>query len=424
MREMKDSGIEWIGEIPREWNIKSAFQIFTQVKCKNENNIESNLLSLSYGKIKRKAIDTVGGLLPERFDGYNIIEKNDVVLRLTDLQNDHKSLRVGLSKERGIITSAYLTLRNKSENTAEYLYYFLHTFDVCKGFYGMGDGVRQGLNWEELKQLKILFPTLPEQQAITNYLDEKCSKIDEITAKIKNTIDEYKKLKQSVITEAVTKGIRPDREMKDSGIEWVGEIPREWVSTIIKRYCNLKTGSTPSTNNQEWFNGSLEWYTPCDFNEQYYLRNSARKLSQKARKDDVVCIVPKNTVMIIGIGGTAGKIGITTTECSFNQQITALINNKKLLSKYLMYWLIANTKILLETALYTTLPIINNETIGEYPLIIPNEILEQQEIADYLDKKCAEIDAVIAKKEQLVTELESYKKSLIYEYVTGKMEVI
>ena len=172
-RPMKDSGIEWIGVIPAEWEVKAVFQLFRQVKNKNEYLSEKNLLSLSYGKIKRKNIDTVGGLLPESFDGYNIIEANDIVLRLTDLQNDHTSLRVGISQERGIVTSAYLSLRNQTDNFPLYLYYYLHSFDVCKGFYGMGAGVRQGLNWDGVKLLKIILPSVDEQEEIVSFLDEK-----------------------------------------------------------------------------------------------------------------------------------------------------------------------------------------------------------------------------------------------------------
>ena len=140
MREMKDSGIAWIGAMPWAWKMNTIAQIFLQVKCKNTGLQEKNLLSLSYGKVKRKSIDTVEGLLPESFDGYNIIEKDDIVLRLTDLQNDHTSLRVGLAEERGIITSAYLTIRNRSNFCPKYLYYYLHSFDIAKGFYGMGAG--------------------------------------------------------------------------------------------------------------------------------------------------------------------------------------------------------------------------------------------------------------------------------------------
>ena len=155
-REMKDSGIEWIDIIPETWKVNTIFQLFKQVKNKNEGLIETNLLSLSYGKIKRKNIETVSGLLPDSFDGYNIIEKDDIVIRLTDLQNDQKSLRVGLANERGIVTSAYITIRSISNNNPEYLYYYLHTFDVAKGFYGMGAGVRQGLNWNGLKHLQMM----------------------------------------------------------------------------------------------------------------------------------------------------------------------------------------------------------------------------------------------------------------------------
>ena len=169
--EMKDSGIEWVGMIPAHWHIKVLFQLVSQVKSKNKNLSETNLLSLSYGKIKRKNIDDTEGLLPASFDGYNIIENNDIVLRLTDLQNDHTSLRVGRATERGIITSAYITIRPTNSRMSEYLYYLLHSFDIKKGFYGMGSGVRQGLNYDEVKMLKLPLPPLLEQSAIAAYLD-------------------------------------------------------------------------------------------------------------------------------------------------------------------------------------------------------------------------------------------------------------
>lgn len=203
-RPMKDSGIEWIGEIPEDWRVNTVFQLFTQVKNKNEGLIEQNLLSLSYGKLKRKSIETVGGLLPESFDGYNIIEENDIVLRLTDLQNDHKSLRVGLANERGIITSAYVTIRNRTLNVPQYLYYYLHSFDIAKGFYGMGAGVRQGLNWDGLKWLKITIPNKAEQIEIVNYLNDKCAEIDKLIKKKEQLISELETYKKSLIYEYVT----------------------------------------------------------------------------------------------------------------------------------------------------------------------------------------------------------------------------
>lgn len=201
---MKDSGIEWIGEIPSEWKVHMLSQIFYQHKCKNKDLQENNLLSLSYGKIKRKNIDVAGGLLPESFDNYNIIDVNDIVLRLTDLQNDHKSLRVGIVKEKGIITSAYITLRSKENIETDYFYYYLHTFDIHKGFYGMGCGVRQSLNFDELKKLKILYPSTKEQKSIVKFLDNKCAEIDNLILQKEKLITNLEEYKKSLIYEYVT----------------------------------------------------------------------------------------------------------------------------------------------------------------------------------------------------------------------------
>ena len=203
-RPMKDSGIEWIGEIPEEWEVNTIFQLFMQIKNKNIGLKEQNLLSLSYGKIKRKNINTTKGLLPDNFEGYNIIENGDIVLRLTDLQNDHRSLRVGLSTEKGIVTSAYVSLRGRSNNISKYLYYYLHSFDVAKGFYGMGAGVRQGLNWDGIKWLKITIPSVLEQQEIAAYLDQKCAEIDKLIEKKEQFVNELESYKKSLIYEYVT----------------------------------------------------------------------------------------------------------------------------------------------------------------------------------------------------------------------------
>ena len=201
---MQESGIEWVGKMPSHWKVHTLSQVFAQLKNKNSDLSETNLLSLSYGKIKRKDINSSDGLLPESFDGYNIIDKNDIVLRLTDLQNDHKSLRVGHVKERGIITSAYVTLRCKEDIATDYYYYFLHTFDVFKGFYGMGAGVRQGLNYEGIRRMKILSPDVQEQQEIVEYLNVKCAEIDALVAKKEIFVEEMETYKKSLIYEYVT----------------------------------------------------------------------------------------------------------------------------------------------------------------------------------------------------------------------------
>ena len=201
---MKDSGIEWVGEIPNNWEINSLNQVFTQLKNKNITMQEANLLSLSYGKIIRKDINSTDGLLPENFSNYNVIDTGDIVLRLTDLQNDHTSLRVGYVNEKGIITSAYITLRSKERINTEYFYLFLHSFDIYKGFYGLGSGVRQNLTFDGLKYLKLIIPPAAEQLDIIKYLDKKCSEIDNLTYQKQTLLTELESYKSSLIYEYVT----------------------------------------------------------------------------------------------------------------------------------------------------------------------------------------------------------------------------
>lgn len=202
--EMKDSGIEWVESIPAHWDVRPLYYYFAERKKKNYLGQEQNLLSLSYGKMIRKDINTSEGLLPDSFNGYNIIEPGDIVLRLTDLQNDKRSLRTGLVKEHGIITSAYVTLKAAKEVVPEYFHYLLHAYDVMKVLYNMGNGVRQGLNYSELSKMHIVAPPLDEQKNIAARLDCVCKGIESIIASKKQqlaVIDSYKK---SLIYEYVT----------------------------------------------------------------------------------------------------------------------------------------------------------------------------------------------------------------------------
>ena len=202
--EMKDSGIEWVGQIPVSWHIHPVSIYFDERKNKNRFGKESNLLSLSYGQIIRKDINTIGGLLPESFNTYNIVEKDDIIIRPTDLQNDKRSLRTGLVKEHGIITSAYIGLKPKRFVCSAYFHYLLHVYDVMKVFYNMGNGVRQGLNYSEFAKLMLIAPSFDEQQEITDYLDKKCLEIDTIISDKKKQLEVIAEYKKSLIYEYVT----------------------------------------------------------------------------------------------------------------------------------------------------------------------------------------------------------------------------
>jgi len=202
--EMRDSGIAWIGDIPKHWITHPIYFYFGERKNKNTLGLETNLLSLSYGRIIRKDINSNGGLLPESFNTYNIIEKNDIIIRPTDLQNDKRSLRTGIAREHGIITSAYIAMKAIKPLNPEYFYYLLHTYDIMKVFYNMGNGVRQGLNFSEFSRLMVFEPTIEEQNAIVTYLKDKCDEIDLAMSEKKQQIETIKEYKKSLIFEYVT----------------------------------------------------------------------------------------------------------------------------------------------------------------------------------------------------------------------------
>ena len=237
--EYKGSGIEWVGDVPSSWAVKPTFSVFDPQVTKNTEGQETKVLSLSYGNIVERDVETNFGLLPESFNTYQIVDDGDLILRLTDLQNDKKSLRVGMVKQRGIITSAYLKLRASNVIEPRFAYRLLHSYDTTKVFYGMGGGLRQSMKFEDFRRLPILVPSLEEQQKIASFLDHETAKIDTLITKQEKLIELLKEKRQAVISFAVTKGLNPNAPMRDSGVEWLGEVPEHWNIKKIKHCASL-----------------------------------------------------------------------------------------------------------------------------------------------------------------------------------------
>ena len=431
-REMKNSGIPWIGDIPKDWGINLLSSLFDEHKQKNKDLAETNLLSLSYGRIIRKDINTKEGLLPESFDGYNVISAGDIVFRLTDLQNDKRSLRTGLCIENGIITSAYVTIRGRQALNSAYYHYLFHSYDLCKVFYGMGEGVRQGMNYGDLRKLLILLPSIEEQQKIASFLDRKCIEIDEMIALQEKIIEELKAYKQSVITEAVTKGLNPDVPMKDSGIEWIGEIPEHWKQGRLKNYFHLhgRIGWNGLRSEEFQENSYAYLVTGQDFVSRDVNWSRCYQI-RKERYDEDEYIQLKNGDILVTKDGTIGKVAVVS-----NLDKPACLNSGIFVVKQyepkqyypdFIYWLFVSPMLKTFNDFLnlggTTIIHLYQNVFERMPMLLP-PFNEQKAIAEYLNAKCTEIDNLISIKLSKIDSLKEYKKSIIYEYVTGKKEVI
>lgn len=416
MREMKDSGIEWVGAIPATWQMHPLYYYFCERKCRNTLGKENNLLSLSYGRVIRKDINTVDGLLPENYNGYNIIEKDDIVLRLTDLQNDKRSLRTGLVREHGIITSAYTTIKANREFVPEFFQYLLHSYDAMKVLYNMGSGVRQGLNFSELSKMPLISPDMLEQKKIADFLDAKCSEIDAISADIQKEIKTLEQYKRSVITEAVTKGLNPDAEMKDSGVPWIGMMPANW--TCIKGKYILKYMQKPVKPD--------DGVITCFRDGEVTLRSNRREDGfTMADKEIGYQGIDAGDLVVHGMDGFAGAIGISDSRGKASPVLNVL--NSRQNKKYIMYYLRSMAYGDVFAALATGIRVRscdlrwNKLSVLLYP-VPPLE--EQAGIVQYIEDTLNKVNGVISEKKQQLTVIDSYKKSLIYEYVTGKKEAL
>ena len=419
MREMKDSGIAWVGEIPKEWTIMPLYCFYSERKNKNIFGAENNLLSLSYGKVIRKDINTSEGLLPSNYNGYNIVEAGDIIIRPTDLQNDKRSLRTGLSKERGIITSAYIALKPKNGINSRFYHYLLHTYDILKVFYNMGNGVRQGLNYDEFAKLMVYSPSDTEQQRIAEFLDRECGKIDGLKADIQAQIDTLEQYKRSVITEAVTHGLNPSAPMKDSGAGWMPLIPLHWKADKLKFHLR-----------QRGIKNQIDKQVLSLYREYGIVPKDSRDDNHNVTSEDVsdYRYVRVGDFVVNKMKAWQGSVAVSNYEGIVSPAYFVYEFSDDLINKRYFHYLMRNKTYATEFRRLSggiregqwDLP---SEALNNTIILLP-PLDEQQEIADYLDNKCAEIEQIIADKKTQIETLDGYKKSLIYEYVTGKKEVV
>lgn len=415
MRTMKDSGLSWVGEIPSDWVAHPVYYYFGERKNKNIFGQEDNLLSLSYGRVIRKDINTNGGLLPESFNTYNIVEAGDIIIRPTDLQNDKKSLRTGLCLERGIITSAYIALRPIRRLNSGFFRYLLHAYDISKVFYNMGNGVRQGLNFSEFSRLTVFEPPIEIQDKVTQYLDTATAEVDKIISDIQTQIDTLEQYKRSVITETVTKGLNPNAEMKDSGVFYMAPMNATWRLTKIGYICSKLSRS----------------FAPEDT-----ALICSNKGKVQVRADDLTGIMVSDDNAMQGIrSGDIAIHGMDTWHgaialSEYDGKITRVVHvcdsteDKRFIVYYMQHLAFQGVYKLISNGVRgNTSDFRSWDKVRDIWIAIPETKEEQAAICDYLDSQCTAVEEVIATKKEQLEVLGEYKKSLIFEYVTGKKEV-
>ncbi|WP_443719257.1 restriction endonuclease subunit S [Ruminococcus sp.] len=423
---MKDSGIEWIGEIPEGWEVAPIRSCFDEVRTKNTNGQEQNALQFKFGNIISKTNFNANAddYVADAITNYTVVLPDTVMINGLNLNYDFKSLRVALVKEKGVITSAYLAIfPDRKKISPQYATYLFKGYETKMAFHNMGAGIRKTLGYKEFKNQPLLLPSEKEQNKISAYLDSKCSHIDIMLSKIRSSIEEYKKLKQAVITQAVTKGVRGEREMKDSGVEWIGEIPKEWVCEKIKYATSISRGlfNHRPRNDERYYNGKYPFIQTGDVaNATKYIVSYSQTLNELGKS--VSKEFPKGTLTMT-IAANVGDVAILNFDAYFPDSVVGFVPNKNIRTLYLFYVFSAMKDEFIRTAIKSTQLNLNIDRVKETFIPVTLNVNEQCEIENYLESKCAEIDGLIAKKEQLVKELESYKKSLIYEVVTGKREV-
>ncbi len=411
----KKTGISWLPEMPKHWGESPLWVLFGEKKDKNKGNLVPNVLSLSYGNIVRRDLSGNVGLLPASFETYQIVNSGDLVLRLTDLQNDKKSFRVGFVKEKGVITSAYTVLKAKGPGLSlGFYYYSLHALDLIKYFYGLGGGVRQSAGYKELKWLKLPVPPLAEQRAIARCLDDKTGKIDRFVGLKVRLVSSLKAYRQAIVGRAVTRGLRPGAALKDSGTEWLGQIPEHWEVRRLKYCVSLNSNAAPPRNDDKHYRKiALE---NLDNWTGRYIKTAIPGFEGRGS------FFKKGDVLFSKLRPYLAKAYLAIEEGFCVGELLVLTPDREYFTSGFLFQRLMATDFI-ESVNGSTygvkMPRASWNFIGSIKLAIP-PLAEQKEIARYLTDKTGKIDSLIACTETKIRLMKAYKGALISGAVSGK----
>lgn len=422
-REMKDSGIAWIGKIPKEWNTSQLKHVIKWKSVKNHGDAQVLSLYRDYGIVPKDSRDDNHNVTSLDTSGYKYVESGDLVV------NKMKAWQgsIAVSNYDGIVSPAYHVCEIISPQINKmYLHYLLRNLAYLPEYMRLSTGMRVGqwdLGYDDFINIPIIIPDIHEQERIVRYINIACTRIDSVIEQTRASIEEYKKLKQSVITQAVTKGIRTGQMMKDSGVPWIGNIPLNWSrDKVFRIFQTIGSGTTPKSDNSDYYDGNIHWIQSGDINGGFLTNTKISITDEAINTFSALKIYEAPFIIMAMYGGSIGNLSISRIDGCVNQACCVMQNGKQDI-RYSFYALKVAKDYLVWKAVGGGQPNISQDTIKQLWLPMPpNE--EQAEIADYLDEKITEMEYLIVKKEQLLSYVENYKNSLIFEYITGKKEVV
>lgn len=409
MRKMKNSGVAWIGDVPENWETIPNKYLMRKVKAICQKYSNEDVLSLTMNGVIKRDLDNPSGKMPSTFDGYQFVYAGNLLMCLFDI--DVTPRCIGLIENDGITSPAYSQFELKRNAFNRYYYYYYLYLDNKKELLHLAKNLRNSFTEEQFGQISTVVPPIEQQHLIANQLDFVCKKVEDLISNQEQQIEKLKQYKQSLITEVVTKGLNPDVPMKDSGVKWLGKIPNNWQTKKIKYVAKII--------DDKYLKGEYNYIA---------LENIESHSARFIKTDSVYDLV--GTKMAYSDTVIFGKLRPYLAKVFLVKEITC-VNNEfsvfkglEVTNEYLKYFMLGSRFIdTVNASTYgTKMPRANIGFISNLQITIP-PFQEQQNIANYLDDKCAKIDRLIAIKQEKIDKLNNYKKSLIYEYVTGKREV-
>jgi type I restriction enzyme S subunit len=423
--EYRDSGLPWLGRVPGHWDMRPAFGAFVPNHESNHGMKEKTVLSLSYGRIVIKPVEKLHGLVPESFETYQIVNPGDIVLRTTDLQNDHTSLRVGMVRDRGIITSAYLALRVNAGVSPEFGFQFVNVWDSSKAIYGYGSGLRQNLDFSHFKRMPVAVPPPAEQAAIVRFLDWANGRLERAIRAKRKVIALLNEQKQAIIHRAVTRGLDPSVPLKPSGIPWLGDIPQHWEVRPFVR-CTIERGDYRGATPEKVESGVFlvtaknvrKGWIDYETSKEYVRASEYSKIMRRG--------LPKKGDVLLTMEAPLGHIALIDREdIALAQRIIRFrLHPGRLLPEFALLCLNSAyfQNQLHERATGSTAQGLKASKLPQLLVALP-VVSEQDKIVEQVMRECMPADTVISRLEREIELLREYRIRLVADVVTGKLDV-